>query len=361
MTVTNHKTIQLTQLKNNGEHMNDNIIKNSYNEENYNPNAPAVSVIVPIYNVDKYLNRCIDSIINQIFSDIEIILVNDGSLDRSPQICDNYARTDSRVKVIHNQNGGPSIARNTGIEIARGKYLAFVDSDDYIDPSYLAVLYYAAERNNCDISYCNYAIYKQEKGTHRTILARKPLPGISSGEKIAKLTVRDFRSRSYLWNKLFRRELFFNDKNIRFPVMYFEDIATTARLISLANKVVVIDKCLYYYTKRKGSIVSYPDLNKMNDYILSLGVLRNFFDKHGMYKKYRLSVGWLGFLMFFGMPANIAKAYLFRTKSKHMLKKILSGIWSGWKSIFYFLSGKFKIADDDIPDMPYPVNRNIDD
>ena len=144
--------------------------------------VPDVSVIVPIYNVDMYLKRCIDSIINQIFTNIEIILVNDGSLDTSPQICDDYARLDSRIKVIHKENGGLSDARNVGISVSRGRYLAFVDSDDYLDPSYLAVLYYAAERNGCDISSCNYAIYKQEKGTHKTINVRKPLPGMTTGK-----------------------------------------------------------------------------------------------------------------------------------------------------------------------------------
>ncbi len=316
---------------------------------------PEISVIVPIYNVDKYLNRCIDSIINQIFSDTEIILVNDGSLDKSPQICDNYARFDSRIRVIHKKNGGLSDARNAGIEVATGRYLAFVDSDDYLDPSYLAVLYYAAERNHCDISYCNYAIYKQEKGTHKSINVRKPLPGVTTGKKIMKLTIRDFRSRSYVWNKLYKRELFEGEDKIRFPKMYFEDLATTPRLMYYADKVVVVDKCLYYYTKRKGSIVSHLDIKKMSDYVLALGVLRNFFERRHCYKKYRPQLYWLGFIMCFGMPANIIRAYILDKNPNDFLKHILSGIVSGWKSIWRFVTSGFVPTDEVIPEMPFKL------
>lgn len=347
---------------NNGEFMNETIKNDLYQPHQQSGNRPDVSVIVPIYNVDKYLNRCIDSIINQIFTNIEIILVNDGSFDNSPQICDNYARIDSRIKVIHKKNGGLSDARNTGIAASSGRYLAFVDSDDYIDPSYLAVLFYAAERNNCDISYCNYSIYKQEKGTHKTINVRKPLPGITTGKKIARLTIRDFRSRAYVWNKLYKRELFFNEDNIRFPKMYFEDTATTARLMFFADKVIVVDKCLYYYTKRKGSIVSKLDIKKMSDYILALGVLRNFFEKHNCYKKFRFSHLWLGFLMTLAMPFNIGRAFFLDDNRENLFKKSVSGIISGWKCIWYFVSNKFEKREDDIvPKMPYPLYQQAPD
>lgn len=340
--------------------MNETQNNDCLNDNKKTENVPDVSVIVPIYNVDKYLNRCIDSIINQIFTNIEIILVNDGSFDNSPQICDNYARADSRIKVIHKKNGGLSDARNTGIAASRGRYLAFVDSDDYIDPSYIAVLYYAAERNNCEISYCNYAIYRQEKGTHKTINFRKPMPGVTSGKKICKLTIRDFRSRAYVWNKLYKRELFFNEDNIRFPKMYFEDTATTARLMFFAKRVVVVDKCLYYYTKRKGSIVSRLDIKKMSDYILALGVLRNFFEKHNCYRQYRLSHLWLGVLMFFAMPYNIIRAFVLENNPQNLWKNSLSGIVAGWKCIISFVTHKFKKTDGVVPEMPYPLYSEDD-
>lgn len=321
-------------------------------------NVPDVSVIVPIYNVDMYLKRCIDSILNQIFTNIEIILVNDGSLDNSPQICDDYARHDSRIKVIHKENGGLSDARNAGIAVSTGRYLAFVDSDDYLDPSYLAVLYYAAERNNCEISYCNYAIYRQEKGTHKSINVRKPLPGITTGKKIARLTIRDFRSRAYVWNKLYKRELFFNEDKIRFPKMYFEDTATTPRLMYHAKRVVVVDKCLYYYTKRKGSIVSHLDVKKMSDYINALGALRSFFEKHGCYKDFKWSHRWLGFLMTLAMPFNIIRAFLLEKNPDNLFKNSIRGIINGWKCIWCFVSKRFNMTDEIVPEMPFPLMQN---
>lgn len=339
--------------------MNETVKNEFYQSDQASGNAssavPDVSVIVPIYNVDMYLKRCIDSIINQIFTNIEIILVNDGSLDTSPQICDDYARLDSRIKVIHKENGGLSDARNVGISVSRGRYLAFVDSDDYLDPSYLAVLYYAAERNGCDISSCNYAIYKQEKGTHKTINVRKPLPGMTTGKKICRLTIRDFRSRAYVWNKLYKRELFFNRDMIRFPKMYFEDTATTPRLMYYAKRVVVVDKCLYYYTKRKGSIVSHLDVKKMSDYINALGVLRNFFENHGCYREFKWSHRWLGFLMTIAMPFNIVRAFLLEKNPDNLFKNSMRGIISGWKCIRCFVSKRFQKTDEVVPEMPYPL------
>ncbi|MCQ4022209.1 MULTISPECIES: glycosyltransferase [unclassified Ruminococcus] len=336
--------------------MNETVKKDYFNREDITrDNMPEVSVIVPVYNVDMYLKRCIDSIINQIFTNIEIILVNDGSLDNSPQICDDYARLDSRIKVIHKKNGGLSDARNAGIAVSTGKYLAFIDSDDYVDPSYIAVLYYAAKRNNCDMSYCNYAIYKQDKGTHKSINVRKPLPGVTNGKRMARLTMRDFRSRAYVWNKLYKRELFFNEDQIRYPKMYFEDTATTVRLMYHADSVVVVDKCLYYYTKRPGSIVSHLDIKKMSDYINALGVLRNFLEKHGDYKHYKWSHRWLGTIMFFAMPFNIVRALLLEKNKDNLFKKSFKGIVAGWKCILKFTSKHFEATDEVVPEMPYPL------
>lgn len=171
-----------------------------------------------------------------------------------------------------------------GVKKARGEYIAFVDSDDYVDPSFLKNLYRAAKDSGADVSCCNYALYNQDRGTHHTIMFRKPFEGVHSAVKLTKMTISDFRSRSYLWNKLWHRSLFFDGEPLAFPEMYFEDIATTSRLLSRADRVVVIDKCLYYYTQRSNSIVSALDFKKLNDYVRSLGVLRNFFEKTAVTK-----------------------------------------------------------------------------
>ena len=122
---------------------------------------PQISVIVPIYNVEKYLAKCIDSIINQTLTNIEIILVNDGSTDNSRKIIDKYDKKDSRIKVIHKKNGGQGSARNAGLDIAKGEYIGFVDSDDWIDSNMYENLYNAAISNNADIVVCNRKVFDE--------------------------------------------------------------------------------------------------------------------------------------------------------------------------------------------------------
>ena len=117
---------------------------------------PKVSIILPVYNVAPYLRRCMDSIINQTYRNIEIICIDDGSTDKSSQLCDEYSQKDKRIIVIHKKNGGQSDARNVGITVATGKYIAFVDSDDYIDEQFLEQLYLAIKKNKSDISMCKY-------------------------------------------------------------------------------------------------------------------------------------------------------------------------------------------------------------
>ena len=123
---------------------------------------PKVSIIVPVYNVEKYLDRCMSSLLNQTLKDIEIIMVDDESPDNCPQLCDEYARKDERVKVIHKKNGGLGLARNSGLEIATGEYVAFVDSDDFVDINMYQELYSTADSYDSDIVYCGFYEYKNE-------------------------------------------------------------------------------------------------------------------------------------------------------------------------------------------------------
>lgn len=119
---------------------------------------PKVNIIVPVYNVEKYLVRCMESLLNQTLKEIEIILVDDGSPDNCPQMCDEYARRDSRVKVIHKSNAGLGYARNSGLDVAVGEYIAFVDSDDYVDTSMYATLWNEARASNADVVFCNFKV-----------------------------------------------------------------------------------------------------------------------------------------------------------------------------------------------------------
>ena len=172
---------------------------------------PKVSIIVPIYNAEKYMKKCIDSILSQTLKNIEIILVNDGSSDNSANIADEYSRLDKRVRVIHQNNSGPSVARNTGISVARGEYIGFVDSDDYIEQTMYEELFKSADKNNVQVAMCSYIenyIYKNESHTIKANLEQGKIydkSGIRSNiiNTFAKNENYGFYS---LWNKIYLRE-----------------------------------------------------------------------------------------------------------------------------------------------------------
>lgn len=210
-----------------------------------------ISVIVPIYKVEKYLRECIDSILNQTYTNLEVLLIDDGSPDNCPKICNEYAKMDSRVKVIHKANGGLSDARNVGIDTATGNYIVFVDSDDVIDETMIEKLYLNLTKYNADISECEYVFTKQiptkikekeiQKDEYNNIEALNSMY-VCGGCKVVA------------WNKMYKRELF-ND--IKYPVgKLHEDVFTTYKLLFKANKVVHTNEILYFYRNRNDSIVN---------------------------------------------------------------------------------------------------------
>lgn len=209
-----------------------------------------ISVIVPVYNVEEYIRECLNSIINQTYKKLEIILIDDGSTDKSGEICEEYMAKDNRIKVIHQGNAGLSDARNAGIEIATGNYIQFIDSDDYIDEDMLETLYNLIIENDADIAMCSNYILKDgikscECSNKKYIYDRK--------EALKEILI-DETIRSYSWNKLAKKELF---NEIRFPSKrVFEDVLTTPKLFEKSNKVVFLDTPKYYYRQRKGSILN---------------------------------------------------------------------------------------------------------
>lgn len=229
-----------------------------------------ISIVVPIYKVEKYINKCIDSIINQTYKNIEIILVDDGSEDVCSEICDEYASKDNRIRVIHKINGGLSSARNIGIDKASGMYIAFVDSDDYISERMIEILYENIKKYNADISICDFE-YVNEKGQKLDIkYENKICKGCINGKEII--------NKSYLlkngaywvvaWNKLYKTELF---KGIRYPEgKIHEDEFIIHKLIYNATKIICDDYKGYYYVQRPGSImyngITYKSFDKVEAY-----------------------------------------------------------------------------------------------
>lgn len=208
-----------------------------------------VTVIVPIYKVEQYVNRCIDSIISQTYKNLEIILVDDGSPDSCGKICDSYAKTDSRIQVIHKENGGLSDARNAGIDVAKGDYLMFVDSDDWVDEDFCESAVSALENNNSDIVVFGYNRVDESDN----LLESWNLQGrhkCSKQEALKKL----FQSEidNYAWNKIYKRNLF---NNIRYPKgKLWEDIGTTYLLFAEAESIYISNCVTYNYLMRESSI-----------------------------------------------------------------------------------------------------------
>ena len=221
-----------------------------------------ISIIIPVYKVEKYLEKCIQSLINQTYENLQIILVDDGSPDNCGKICDEYAQKDHRIEVIHKSNGGLSDARNKGLEIAKGEYIGFIDSDDYIESDMYEVLYNLLKQYNADVSICNFYTVSQGK-----IAIKNAENGIKEYNRIEilKEVLLDNNIQSYAWNKLYKKELF---DEIKYPVgKKYEDIGTTFYLLEKCNKVVVTGKPEYYYINRQDSIVNNVTETTITDYI----------------------------------------------------------------------------------------------
>lgn len=215
-----------------------------------------ISVVIPVYNVEKYLKECLDSVLKQTYRNLEIILVDDGSKDNSGNICDEYAKKDNRIKVIHKKNGGLSDARNAGINIAKGEYITFLDSDDYIEEDMYEFLVKNIEKANADISICqNYYVYKNSKETTHTPNVYLEM---NSVEALKYVNMLGYYTVSAC-DKLYKRKIF---ENIRFPVGKInEDWYVICEVFDKANKIVYNSEPKYNYRKRKGSITDDKKIN----------------------------------------------------------------------------------------------------
>lgn len=236
-----------------------------------------VSIIVPIYRVQDYINKCVESIMAQTYSNIEIILVDDESPDNCPEICDDYAKKDARVRVIHKKNGGLSDARNAGLEMATGEYIAFVDGDDYVSSDYIQALYEVCVKDESDISCCGYyRVYGEKLIKAPKSTDKKLFTGI---EAIRDIFTAGTLCEVMAWNKLYKRSLFI-DYNIRFPVgKIHEDTFTTYKLFYYAERVGFIDKPLYYYIQRNDSIMGQTFNAKRLDVLDMLREAEEFFSE----------------------------------------------------------------------------------
>lgn len=212
---------------------------------------PVISVIVPVYKVEPYLDKCLQSIVDQTYSKLDIILVDDGSPDNCPAMCDAWAKKDTRIKVIHKANGGLSDARNAGLAVATGGYISFIDSDDWIAPEMLERLAHALERDDSDIAACSVKMV-WEDGTQSKFLTAKTSCVLDRNQAQEAL-LRESLLKQPVWYKLYRREIV---EGLRFEVgKCHEDVFWSYQAIGNARRVSVIDYVGYYYLQRSGSIM----------------------------------------------------------------------------------------------------------
>lgn len=210
-----------------------------------------ISIIIPVYNVEPYLQRCLHSVVSQTYQNLEIILVDDGSMDRSGRICDEWALRDDRLTVIHKENGGLSSARNAGIDIASGRYIGFVDSDDYIEPTMYEVLLRAIEDNGAQIACCG---RNRIEGHCVTAQHSNDALRLMSGEEAIQQLLIGGLVEEAAWDKLYWSELF---EGRRYPVGEVnEDIVLTISLLGECSAVVHVGVPLYNYCQNSGSITN---------------------------------------------------------------------------------------------------------
>lgn len=220
-----------------------------------------ISVIIPVYQVFPYLLKCVNSVIEQTYKNLEIILVDDGSTDGSNIICDQFVEFDRRIKVIHQKNDGLSAARNAGLDVLKGEYIAFIDGDDWVDENYIKFLYESCKSNGVDIAQCSYFEVIDEENISDTENNTLVLYSVEEF-LISEFSVLSWRN-NLTWNKLYKSKLF---ENIRFPKgKIHEDEFTTYRVVCRANKIAVNSKKLYYYRQRPDSIMGKKISNTVFD------------------------------------------------------------------------------------------------
>lgn len=238
-----------------------------------------ISVIIPVYNVKEYLCECVDSIINQTYTDLEIILVDDGSTDGCDSICDDYARKDHRIQVIHQENQGLSAARNTGMAHMHGDYLTFVDSDDYLMPSTLEFMLSLAETHAADMIVCPFWRL-EEDGQISPYKSHAPIYGTEIFEGFDKMAsyIKMHKQNNTVCGKLYASELF---QEIRFPVgKLTEDVFVSHQIIHIAKRIVINETPQYVYRNRAGSIMTATASIKNYDSLEARSVEAAFICKH---------------------------------------------------------------------------------
>lgn len=274
-----------------------------------------VSVIVPIYKVEQYLESCVESICKQTYTNLQILLVDDGSPDRSGEIADALAKKDSRICVIHKENGGLSDARNVGIDHANGEYITFVDSDDTIHPDMIGCLFATLQKENSDIACCRFIEHYEDEHLSIRDVDLFPVQTLDSVQALKRLFIATSAQEVVACCKLYRKELF--STNIRFPKgKLHEDNFTTYRLFARASKISFLEQEMYFYLQRRQSITGHFNVKRLDAAEAAKVALQYVkenklpLDKEAEYYFLRTNLSLIEQMMLAGMESNPARKAL---------------------------------------------------
>ncbi len=249
--------------------------------------GPLVSVIVPVFNVEKYLSKCLNSLVNQTLSEIEIIVVNDGSTDKSQTIIDDFARRyPQKIFSFIKENGGLSDARNFGLQYANADFIGFIDSDDFVEQEMYKLMLEKAISCNADIVVCDILYEWEKSNTSRLMSGLRRLNGVDV-KKDAML------SPLFAWNKLYHKK-FFKQYNLRYPIgLWYEDIPVTLPIFAFADKIAYVEIPLVHYLQRDSSIMGARSSRKMRDIFVIMTQVSDYFNDKGLMNKYHSEVEYL--------------------------------------------------------------------
>lgn len=291
---------------------------------------PKVSVIIPVYNSEKFLNKCFSSIVNQTFKDFEVLIIDDGSTDSSTKIIEKFCNQNSNFYFERQTHSGQSVARNLGIQKANGDFLSFVDSDDFVHENFLHVLYSTAQNSDVDIVCCGMKLYYPQYNLSLPFPTKKLKSGVYESKTIFRKIIEDIEINSFPWNKMFKRSLFL-EHECKFENMYFEDMVLIPQLFFYANRVAIISDTVYNYSQHRESTVGSMNKKKINDFIDSLKYIKVFLEKNRCYEEFKAE---------FNVRAT--KAKLINTVTE-------------FRS--HFVNGSFKNFIDDVKYINDSVNR----
>lgn len=300
-----------------------------------------ISVIVPVYKVEQYLEKCLDSIINQTYRNIEIILVDDGSPDRCGQICDEYSRKDERIKVIHKENGGLSDARNVGTKQASGEYLLFIDSDDYVEHNLVEKVAEVINKRDCDMVLFDY-IKEEEDGSSEECYSNLPENQMITLESNPEIIISTLSA----WSKLYRKE-FYLKAGHWFPVgRYYEDLGSIPKLYLDAKNIVYIREALYHYNIRQGSIMTSTKYDKnYNDRTAMFNDIIRYYKEQGKYEQYHAELEYLAFGAVYFEPSKEIILADWKNSYIRKFREYYKGLFPEFKKNPYMnrLTGKDRI------------------